>query len=56
MVTDIYGRSVKQQIHTLTNGNQEIWLNLATLPTGTYQVTGYLQNGEKTSSIRFIKQ
>jgi hypothetical protein len=56
VVTDIYGRSVKQQLHTLTNGNQEIWLNLATLPAGTYQVTGYLQNGEKTSSIRFIKQ
>ncbi|AXY76150.1 T9SS C-terminal target domain-containing protein [Paraflavitalea soli] len=56
VVTDIYGRSIKNQVHTLTTGNQEIWMNLATLPAGTYQVTGYLQSGEKTSTIRFIKQ
>ncbi len=56
VVTDIYGRSIKQQVHALTTGNQEIWMNLATLPAGTYQVTGYLQSGEKTSTIRFIKQ
>lgn len=55
-VTDIYGRAIQQQVHTLTTGNQEIWLNLATLPTGTYQVTGYLSTGERTSTIRFIKQ
>jgi hypothetical protein len=55
-VTDLYGRAIKQQVHTLTNGNQEIWLNLATLPTGTYQVTGYLSTGERTTTIRFIKQ
>jgi hypothetical protein len=56
IVTDIYGRSVKQQVNGLTNGNQEIWMNLGNLPTGTYQVTGYLSTGEKTSTIRFIKQ
>lgn len=56
VVTDIYGRSIKQQVHALTTGNQEIWINLATLPAGTYQVTGYLQSGEKTSTFRFIKQ
>lgn len=56
VVTDIYGRTIKQQVNALTTGNQEIWMNLATLPVGTYQVTGYLQTGEKTSTIRFIKQ
>jgi len=56
VVTDLYGRTIKQQVHALTTGNQEIWMNLATLPVGTYQVTGYLQTGEKTSTIRFIKQ
>lgn len=56
VVTDIYGRTVKQQVNSLTTGNQEIWLNLGTLPAGTYQVTGYLAAGEKTSSIRFIRQ
>lgn len=56
VVTDIYGRIVKQQVNALTTGNQEIWLNLSTLPAGTYQVTGYTSTGEKTSSIRFIRQ
>lgn len=56
VVTDIYGRTIKHQINSLTTGNQEVWLNLATLPAGTYQVTGYLSTGEKTRSIRFIKQ
>lgn len=56
IVTDIYGRPVKQQVNGLTNGNQEIWMNLGNLPAGTYQVTGYLSTGEKTSTIRFIKR
>jgi hypothetical protein len=56
VVTDLYGRTIKQQVNAITTGNQEIWLNLGTLPTGTYQVTGYLSTGERTSSIRFIKQ
>lgn len=56
VVTDIYGRSVKQQVNGLTTGNQEIWMNLGNLPSGTYQVTGYLSTGEKTSTIRFIKR
>ncbi|MDF2193101.1 T9SS type A sorting domain-containing protein [Paraflavitalea sp. CAU 1676] len=56
VVTDIQGRTAYRQVNGITAGNQEIWLNLATLPAGTYQVTGYLQNGERTSTIRFIKQ
>lgn len=56
VVTDLYGRSVHRQVNGITRGNQEIWLNLATLPHGTYQVTGYVRNGERTSTIRFIKQ
>ncbi|WP_276480002.1 hypothetical protein [Paraflavitalea pollutisoli] len=56
VVTDLYGRSVHRQVHGITRGNQEIWLNLANLPVGTYQVTGYLRGGEKTSTLRFIKQ
>lgn len=56
VVTDLYGRAVHRQVHGITRGNQEIWLNLANLPVGTYQVTGYLRSGEKTSTLRFIKQ
>lgn len=56
VVTDLYGRTVHRQVNGITRGNQDIWLNLANLPNGAYQVTGYLRNGERTSTIRFIKQ
>lgn len=56
VVTDLHGRSMKQQLTSITTGNQEIWMNLGNLPAGVYQVTGYLSTGEKTSTMRFIKQ
>ena len=55
VITDSYGRSVRKQIAGITNGNQEIRLDCQSLAAGAYQVTGYL-NGERTESIRFIKQ
>lgn len=55
-VTDMYGRIVYQQQTALTAGSQDIWLQLGQLAAGAYQVTGYLENGQKTSSIRFVKQ
>jgi hypothetical protein len=55
VITDMYGRIVKQQINGIDAGSQEIWLNLHALPGGTYQVTGYL-DGKRSASIRFIKQ
>jgi hypothetical protein len=39
----------------IINGNQEVRLDLQSLATGAYQVTGYM-NGERTESLRFIKQ
>lgn len=55
-VTDMYGRIVHQQQSALSAGSQDVWLNLSTLPAGAYQVTGILENGVKTGSIRFVKQ
>ena len=55
VITDSYGRIVRKQMAGITNGNQEVRLDLQSLATGAYQVTGYM-NGEKTESIRFIKQ
>lgn len=55
-VTDMYGRIVHQQQSALSAGSQDVWLNLSALPAGAYQVTGILDNGAKTSSIRFVKQ
>lgn len=56
IVTDMQGRVVYRQVNGITTGNQEIWLNLSTIPVGAYQVTGYLQSGERTGTVRFIKQ
>jgi hypothetical protein len=55
VVTDMFGRIVKQQISGIESGSQQIWLNLHALPGGAYQVTGYL-DGKRSASIRFIKQ
>ena len=55
-VTDMYGRIVHQQQTALTAGSQDIWLQFGTLAAGAYQITGYLENGQKTNSIRFVKQ
>lgn len=55
VVTDMQGRIVKQQISGIDVGRQEIWLNLQSLASGAYQLTGYL-DGKRSASIRFIKQ
>ena len=55
VITDSYGRIVRKQVTGITSGNQQVALDLQTLATGTYLVTGYM-NGERTASIRFIKQ
>lgn len=55
VVTDMHGRIIHRQIAGINSGNQDVILNLETLSTGTYHVTGYY-NGMKTKSVRFIKQ
>jgi hypothetical protein len=55
VVTDMYGRIVKQQISSVEAGSQQIWLNLHALPGGAYHITGYM-DGKRSSSIRFVKQ
>jgi hypothetical protein len=55
VVTDMQGRIVKQQINGIDVGSQPIWLNLQSLASGAYQLTGYL-DGKRSASIRFIKQ
>ncbi|WEK38060.1 MAG: hypothetical protein P0Y53_11170 [Candidatus Pseudobacter hemicellulosilyticus] len=57
VVTDTYGRTILQQVSGISAGSQDIWINgLSILPAGTYQVTGYLDNGTRTSTMRFIKR
>jgi hypothetical protein len=55
VITDSYGRMVRKQMVSIANGNQQVPLDLQSLATGAYQITGYM-NGERTESIRFIKQ
>lgn len=57
VITDMYGRVLRQQASGIAVGNQDIWLNnLSSLSAGAYQVTGYLDDGGRTSTIRFIKR
>jgi len=55
MVTDMYGRIVKQQNVAIGTGNQQVILNLQNLPNGAYQVSGYMNNS-KVGTIRFVRQ
>jgi hypothetical protein len=55
VITDMYGRIVKQQINSVDAGSQSIRLDLHTLPGGAYQVTGYM-DGKRSATIRFVVQ
>jgi len=55
VITDMYGRIVKQQINSVDAGSQSIRLDLHTLPGGAYQVTGYM-DGKRSTTIRFVVQ
>lgn len=54
VVTDINGRMIHTQSIAINSGDQDVWLNLARLPSGIFHVTGYV-NGGKTTTFRFIK-
>lgn len=55
VVTDAQGRLLMNQHAKVSEGSQDIWLNLSKLNAGTFQVTAYV-SGQKTATIRFIKQ
>jgi hypothetical protein len=55
MITDMYGRIVKQQNVAIGTGNQQVILNLQSLPNGAYQVSGFMNNS-KVGTIRFVRQ
>ncbi len=55
MITDMYGRIIKQQYVAIGTGNQQVILNLQNLPNGAYQVSGFMNNN-KVGTIRFVRQ
>ena len=55
MITDISGRKAGQITRNVVEGNNSLPLDLQFLSAGIYNITGFV-NGEKTSTIRFIKQ
>ena len=55
MITDMYGRIVKQQLISIGTGNQQVILNLQTLAAGAYQVTAIMNNSQ-VGTIRFVRQ
>jgi hypothetical protein len=54
VVTDMAGKKVIREVVQLVAGSNQVNLNLATLAKGSYQVTGYTEDGE-IKSLRFIK-
>lgn len=55
VVTDMYGRALKQQQVAVIGGNQQVQLYFNDIPAGAYQITGYM-NGSKAGTIRFVRQ
>lgn len=55
IVTDMYGRAVKQLQTAVNGGNQQVQLYFNDLPSGAYQITGYM-NGNRAGTIRFVRQ
>jgi hypothetical protein len=55
VVTDIAGRQVQKIGYNLIAGSNQFIINLSNLSAGTYQITGYTEEG-KSGTIRFVKQ
>jgi PKD repeat protein len=55
MVTDIQGRGIQKISTSLQAGFNTVQLDLANLPSGTYNISGYTTEG-KTKTVRFVKQ
>ncbi|HPH85276.1 MAG TPA: T9SS type A sorting domain-containing protein [Ferruginibacter sp.] len=54
LVTDLTGKKVMRQIVQLAAGSNQVKLNLSKLANGSYQVTGYTEDGE-IKTLRFVK-
>jgi hypothetical protein len=54
-VTDITGRQVQKEAYNLIAGSNQFTINFGKLSAGTYQITGYTEEG-KSRTIRFVKQ
>ena len=54
VVTDFSGRRINSQYVQMVPGTNQFTINTANLPTGAYQLTGYVI-GQRPQSMRFIK-
>lgn len=54
-ISDYAGRKQQQQVYSLVAGSNQLRINTAGLPSGTYVVTGITAEGQ-TATVRFIKQ
>ncbi|MGC4102780.1 T9SS type A sorting domain-containing protein [Ferruginibacter sp.] len=55
LVTDIAGRQVQKIAYNLIAGSNQFTVNFAGLSAGTYQLTGYTEEGV-SKTVRFVKQ
>jgi hypothetical protein len=55
VVTDIAGRVVQKTAYNLIAGSNQFTVNFSNLSAGTYQITGYTEEG-KSRTVRFVKQ
>jgi hypothetical protein len=56
MITDLAGKKVYQQAFSLINGGNNLDLNIAKLPAGTYFLKAICNNGCKSAVSKFVKE
>lgn len=56
MITDLAGKKVLQQGFSVTNGGNNLDLDIAKLPAGTYFLRAACSNGCKTAVSKFVKE
>ena len=56
MITDLAGKKVYQQGFSLINGGNNLDLDIAKLPAGTYFLKAACNNGCKTAVSKFVKE
>jgi len=56
MITDLAGKKVYQQAFSLSNGGNNLDLDIARLPAGTYFLKALCDNGCKTAVSKFVKE
>jgi hypothetical protein len=56
MITDITGKTVQKQAFSIVDGGNNLDMNIAKLPAGSYFIKAICKDGCQTPVTKFVKQ